>query len=81
MSEDMIERVIRGALRDAIDAIASEEINRARERVAQRVSETMDTLALGIFKQYDIQHDRNRLIITVRKPDVAALSTQQDDLG
>lgn len=65
---DAIEKAIALALREATARIAAEEIEAACENVKRRIGEQIDSVALGILKQYEVWSDRTRIVIEVRKP-------------
>ena len=60
-----IDEVIRNRLAE----IKEEELLACFNRTRDRIEKEMDSLALQILSQYDIQSDANRIIITVKKPE------------
>ena len=61
-----IDEVIRNRLAE----IKEEELLAAFDRTRKRIEKEMDSLALQILSQYDVQSDANRIIITVKKPEL-----------
>lgn len=68
MQPDHIVQAIGLALREAVERIAADEIAHAQKRIAERVSEQMDALALRVLDRYEISSGAGRIIIEVRKP-------------
>lgn len=65
-SGSALEAAIRDALTKEWDRIIAEEVGRAQERLAERMHEHIAKTAMSVAKFYEIQHDLDRLVITVR---------------
>ncbi len=57
----------RGDRPHAANAIIAEEISAAKERVATRVQQSVDEIALNILRNYRVFEDRHELHIVVSK--------------
>lgn len=62
-----IVRAIEQEVRTRITTIIAEEITAAKERVATRVQQSVDEIALNILRNYRVFEDRHELHIVVSK--------------
>lgn len=66
--EQHLARAIRDGIRKRIGEIAQEETAAAQRRIAERVSQELDKLALNLLSHYDVRSMGDRIVIEVRKP-------------
>lgn len=62
------DRAIREEVRRRLMEIMEEEVTAARVRIAQRLNNEADRLALNIMKNYSLEDRTNQIVITVKKP-------------
>jgi|TARA_R110000822_G_scaffold7252_2_gene29875 hypothetical protein len=67
MKNEIFMAMLQQTLENAVRIVAEEEIKKAQDNITHRIGQQMDSLALGILKQYDVQYDSNRIIIEVKK--------------
>ena len=67
MKNEIFMAMLQQTLENAVRIVAEEEIKKAQDNITHLIGQQMDSLALGILKQYDVQYDSNRIIIEVKK--------------
>lgn len=65
---DMLSTLIKEAVKSEIEAVIKTEADEAANRVRNEVSKSVDRIALNVFGCYDLSYDRDRLIISIKKP-------------
>lgn len=66
----ILHQLIEPAVQAALSPIVEAEIDACLMRIRKAVGERMDAIALKVLSHYDIERQANRLIITVRKPEL-----------
>ncbi len=64
---DPFTRAIMVALRSEFDRIATEESEAAVKRTRERIAGSLDGLALKVLRQYEIERQRDHVVIRVDK--------------
>lgn len=59
--------LINAAVREEMAKVIDEEVTAAQARIADRIRQSADKLALQVLAQYDVENKADRLIITVKK--------------
>lgn len=67
MHTDQFLNHINTTLKHAINEVAEKEIEKAQKKVAERIHQQLDSLALSILKEYEVYSDRNKIVIEVKK--------------
>ena len=61
-----LEDAIRHAIETRARQIGEEEICKANEAIARRMREEMAKIILSVHSMYEVQFDRNRIVISVK---------------
>lgn len=65
--EQSLEQSIHNAVKEQIAKISSEEIAKAQENIERCIKQNIAQITLAVMKTYDVMHDRDRLIISVKQ--------------
>lgn len=55
------------AIQEEIKAIEKDEVEKAKERIQQRIHQVADKIAISLLQEYDMTSGREGVVITVRK--------------
>lgn len=55
------------AIREEIKAIEKDEVEKAKERIHERIHQVTDRIAISLLQEYDMKSGGNGIVITVRK--------------